>query len=292
MKERPILFSGPMVRAILSGAKTQTRRVIRLDRPCVQLPREVRSEPMIFAVGQGASLPAGAYRATMNPQGAVCGVSADGKVTLGLKPGEFHWRCPYADGETVLVDHQWRIFPRGDSHLWVREAFWQVSSYPGAMPSGEPFPQSYCWGSLIQYAADGNPPNTPNKHYPEGLTGGGISAPDPYASWHKRPSIHLPRRRSRITLEVTSIRVERLQAITEADARAEGIHGWSKDRALYKWAPADHEGDGPCWPWVDCPKTAQEAYVRLWDEINGARAPWASNPWVWVVEFKRLVSGG
>jgi hypothetical protein len=80
-----------------------------------------------------------------------------------------------------------------------------------------------------------------------------------------KPSIHMPRWASRITLEVTGVRVERLQAITEEDAEAEGAF------AL---------GDIAC--------SHREWFRGLWDSINAERAPWTSNPWVWVVEFKRL----
>jgi len=84
-----------------------------------------------------------------------------------------------------------------------------------------------------------------------------------YERW--RPSIFMPRWASRITLEVTGVRVERLQDISEADAIAEGIE----------------RPNNPVWYAVD-------EYQHLWDQINAKRAPWASNPWVWVIEFKRV----
>lgn len=80
----------------------------------------------------------------------------------------------------------------------------------------------------------------------------------------------MPRWASRLLLEVTSVRVERLQSITEADARAEGCH----------------DGDGA--PTQELSDTARGAFALRWDDINAKRAPWASNPWVWVVEFKRV----
>lgn len=84
-----------------------------------------------------------------------------------------------------------------------------------------------------------------------------------------RPSIYMPRRLSRITLEVTGVRVERLQDISEADALAEGV-------------AAKHTPDADY--------TAREAYAALWEQINGGGS-WAANPWVWVVEFKRAGGG-
>lgn len=90
------------------------------------------------------------------------------------------------------------------------------------------------------------------------------------------PSIHMPREACRLVLEVEAVRVERLQDISEADAVAEGIltneegHYWSYDSGKFD-------------PWY----TAKEAYASLWESINGAGS-WEANPWVWVVEFKRL----
>lgn len=91
-----------------------------------------------------------------------------------------------------------------------------------------------------------------------------------------RPSIHMPRWASRIQLEIVSVRVERLNDCREADALAEGV----------KAEPCDHvrlscEEIGCCGP------TARGMYAALWDQINGAGA-WAANPWVWVIEFKRV----
>lgn len=99
-------------------------------------------------------------------------------------------------------------------------------------------------------------------------------------AWWKRPAIFMPRAASRITLELTSVRVERLQSISEDEARADGAHlvpgeggGWKFDR-----------GEQEC-------DSAVEAYRRLWDSLNADRGfGWDSNPWVWVVEFRRAVA--
>ncbi len=102
-----------------------------------------------------------------------------------------------------------------------------------------------------------------------------VMEPKGTGNWVKRSSIHMPRWASRITLEVTAVRVERVQDISEADAKAEGIkptmygnyaaHGFALDR------------------------DAIGAYQALWNSINGKKYPWASNPWVWIYEFKRIV---
>jgi hypothetical protein len=102
----------------------------------------------------------------------------------------------------------------------------------------------------------------------------------------RRPSIHMPRWASRILLEIVSVRVERLQEISEADSIAEGIN-------CYPFRPDDgfpicsgythEENDDRCMLWA----TAKLAYLKLWESINGPDS-WAANPWVWVIEFKRV----
>lgn len=181
MKERPILFSGPMVLAILEGRKTQTRRVVKLDGFCGDPVYETR----------------------------------DGDLVDPLS------LCPYGQS--------------GD-RLWVRETH-------GFVGGDRRF---------LQYAADF----------------GGVHEEAGVPRW--LPSIHMPRRASRLTLEIKSVRVERLQDISEADAKAEGVccapghpHG-SKDQ---------HKG----------------AFQKLWDSLNADRGfGWTKNPYVWVMEFRPI----
>jgi hypothetical protein len=98
--------------------------------------------------------------------------------------------------------------------------------------------------------------------------------------WHRRPSIFMPRTASRITLEITDVRVERLQSISEADAIAEGIYLFPGDGGGFKAARGQQEYD-----------TAVEAYRHLWDGLNVERGfGWDANPWVWVVAFDRLTT--
>lgn len=195
MTDRPIIFSGPMVQALLAGRKTQTRRV--------------------------------------------------------LKP-------PYGTLE-YLRDGTWKpictkFFP-GD-RLYVREAFigpyaYEVNEYP---------PRD--WGNkAIWFPADGPVPEAPAKQF-----------------WHRaRPSIHMPRWASRLTLIVTDVRVQRLQDISEADAVAEGC-GWSD-----MW-----EGYTPCPQPGDCryfnSRSATDSFAQLWGGIHDPDA-WDENPWVVALTF-------
>lgn len=201
MKELPILFSAPMVRAILGGRKTQTRRIVKGLRPGLGVVTKCQD-------GSNAPLP------------SVCW-DIGGPII----------KCPYG-------------FP-GD-RLWVRET-WQCSQVPDDGPDQE-----------LWFAADSD----------------GRRPPDVEEEWSWRPSIHMPRWASRITLEITSVRVERLQEISEGDAKAEGC------------APAWLDVDGERVNHGSAP-TYRQGYARLWGEINGPGS-WADNPWVWVIEFKRV----
>lgn len=112
-----------------------------------------------------------------------------------------------------------------------------------------------------------------------------------HARWH--PSIHMPKEAARLFLRVTEVRAERIQDITDKQIENEGIRVWSKDGKLFKYAPADHEGDAPAWPWTECPRTPRYAAKRLWDStIKPADLPiygWEANPWVWVIGFERVI---
>ncbi len=227
MKEKPILFSGEMVRAILDGRKTQTRRVIKRWPPKIRLNRRVSGDWPFSNV----SVEPGVYQPYSNPYGALSVVTDNGKK-LGIKPSEFEWISPYGQS--------------GD-HLWVRET-WS----PGYVFDGWP-PREIPDDAPIHYWADGNPPAVWDVTKP-------------------KPSIFMPRWASRITLEVVSVRVERLQEITDMDAIAEGVH---------QVGGIDRTG-------LTTGETVLE-FRTLWDSINAARGyGWDSNPWVWVVEFKKV----
>lgn len=190
MNERPILFSTPMVKAILDGRKTMTRRVMKPQ------PEE------------------GAYL--------------------------HHYEDDGIAFANPCVFHKYR-YVVGD-RLWVRETFHIVPP------------------NMIFYKTD----------------------PENKAKTGWKPSIFMPRCASRITLEITSIKVERLQDITEDDAIKEGIPDkyssysneyqiWSESRKKYL---SGH--------------TAIKVFEQLWNSINGKKYPWAADPWVFAIEFKRV----
>lgn len=219
MKERPILFSGHMVRAILEGRKTQTRRVWKLPKwaewDCIQGGEE-----------SGSLIP-------KDP--ALRGWYSVDEVA-----------CPYGQ--------------IGD-RLWVRESFAMHTKGADAL-QGTEYDAPWYRADSDSYGLLGH----------DGL--GPVYAED--LEW--KPSIHMPRTACRIILEITGLRVERLTAISEADSLAEGI----------KEGIGDFAGCYCCGPAMSG-TTASECYSRLWDAINGHGA-WEENPWVWIVEFKRVLS--
>lgn len=199
MKERPIIFSGQMVRAILNGTKTQTRRVIN-----DQAWRAARGFDDGWPVARHPDMPSTWYRV----------------------------RCPYG--------------VRGN-RLWVRETWSHTGKGVGTI--GDARDARMAMNGHPVYRADG-----------ERLG---------FSWW---PSIHMPSEFSRITLEITGVRVERLQDISHDDALAEGVEEFDGPIALKDQRLTLH----------------QHAFANIWDAVNGKRHPWDSNPWVWVIEFKPI----
>lgn len=232
MKERPILFSAPMVRAILEGRKTQTRRIMKVQPP---------DETYKFS-----TLCDTTAREERKHIGAHHFAKYDGFKQLDSTA---FFRSPYGY--------------KGD-RLWVRENFAYVScdeNEKGALP----------WGTHEIY---------PLEDYGASHYSIRYAATEKEMDWESgwRPSIHMPRWASRITLEITNIRVERLQDISEEDAKAEGVTQFSSIGAEQRIA-CDTKNRSQ----ADSPYTL--AFASLWSEINGAES-WNANPWVWVVEFK------
>lgn len=191
MKEIPILFSGEMVRAILDGRKTQTRRVIKLSN------RSRHDEPPIY----------------------------DSAIGWRFKGGP-NLQCPYGHpGDRLWVRETWGVLHQG-SFGRIKDAYVYRATDDGAVERR-------------------------------------------YRDFKWRPSIHMPRGISRITLEITGVRVQRVQEISVEDCIAEGLVTYAR------------EHDAKC--------DLQDQFIALWDSINSARGfGWEENPWVWVIEFKRI----
>lgn len=193
MADKPIIFSAPMVRALLAGRKTQTRRVIKPQPTCerpAQIERGVR-----FAVGD---------------------------------------------------------------RLWVRESFALVP------------PSAYRMSEGVQQTVNPDASACQAAIYAAGWE---RSKP------HWKPSIHMPRWASRLTLGVTAVRIERLQSISDADARAEGVRVLPLQDAVdpsawWEVEPGQHQA-----------RTPSESFRSLWTSINGADS-WAANPWVAAISFE------
>lgn len=241
VRERPILFSAPMILAILDGHKTQTRRV-------------VKPQPSPYHYLQpmwGTSPPP-------NP------------VSFG-EP--YLWREVGPDYPDDESDDRSCPYGLPGDRLWVREAHWRDIRWSRVV----------IYDATPEYAKYQNDialtrctfPNTDITH--ELPTGDEVRASMLPKFWKRKPSIHMPRWASRITLEITAVRVERLRDISAADAWAEGVRP--------DGVPA-HAGGGEQ-DHADPEGATVDAYRALWDSINGKTHPWERNPWVWVVEFKR-----
>ncbi|MFM0243849.1 hypothetical protein [Paraburkholderia sediminicola] len=252
MKERPILFNGAMVRALLDGSKTQTRRVVKLphNNPLGQW------EPTTIGGENGGRTLAGA--------------------TLPLQGGIWHTRT----GDSLICPHG----QPGD-RLWVRESgvinkLLGTVKKPGLFRHDVPTTPEIGHYWVEETRAPGASYNV-----------GGCSRSSALLSYGAKvcPSIHMPRWACRLELEITTVRVERLQDISAADARAEGIEfqehriagdvcrSWKAYGSANGWYP---EG-------VDSAPIF--SYRSLWDGLNAERGyGWDINPWVWVVQFARV----
>ena len=207
-KERPILFSGPMVKAIIAGRKTQTRRIVKVH------PAHAENAKLAHTDWD----------------------SGDGDARLQVVGGGGLWcKCPYGT--------------KGD-RLWVKETLRWSEDYKAAY-----------------FAAD------------DGL------APVDEWPWQRSilPSIHMPRGVSRILLEIDSLRVERLQDITDDDAKAEGfpLPGPQTTKLTVRNLDGTVERSIAQGHFFD----ARSNFCATWEALNGKKAPWSSNPWVWVVSF-------
>ena len=215
VRTRPILFNGEMIRALLNGTKSQTRRIIKPQPPST-------------------------HRA-WNNHGDDDLVFFTDHPTQGDKGNVLHWRCPYGSpGDLLWVRETWRTIARFDDKSPKQiEELARNAEVPAQWTGLE-----YMDGKRVSWEVDG--PNQPGR---------------------LRPSIHMPRWASRITLEVLSVSAERIQDVSEEDARAEGVIPLQMDGLSYR-----------------------PGFEGLWDTINGAKrgCSWTDNPWVWAVAFRRV----
>jgi hypothetical protein len=253
MKERPILLSAPMVRAILEGRKTQTRRVVKGVKHFPDWGSAVGMVGGAWLYGSPAGL-------GLSDRGDNWSVRLDEDHLRRMCTREaYGWGagsgCPYGQpGDRLWVRESWMPDPPNDGSwaytTWAGQRIGQIAGVP----------DRYRRPEFCNYAADW-----------------------PYGPVIWTPSIHMPRWASRITLEVTGVRVERLQDISEADAWAEGCEPGETDDYGRPF-PADVDHGGGCTEGWDC---AKDWFADLWESINSPGS-WDANPWVWVVEFRRV----
>lgn len=207
-------------------------------------------------------------------------------IGVQVLPPVHRWKCVdglwHALGKTPKVERQFATtwpdpvrcpYGQPGDRLWVRET-WQTSKIADAKSP-----------KRMAIDAIGSPELIPIR-YADGAIRARFDTRD--VLWGKgRPSIHMPRCASRITLEITGVRVERLQDISESDAIAEGLTFRDQAHGPRFWCGRPHPAD-PDGERMKVFYDPRQAFESLWDWINGDRAAWASNPWVWVVEFKRV----
>ncbi len=210
-KERPILFSPKMIRAILAGNKSQTRRIMKPQPTYDGLP-VTKISPLLIGID---------YH----------------------KTGEFMKHHPEYD--RVVTSGLWCPKGRPRDHLWVKEG-WRPTI------EGNEVIVRYLADGAQHFFGDGMPPGWT---IPKAAAKGNVT------------SLFMPRWASRITLEVTEVRCERLTDISYDDCEREGI------------TPQQVEAAGNC---------IVNAYAELWDSINGKTHPWESNPWVWAISFRKI----
>ncbi|BEM02898.1 hypothetical protein SM14VA4_04700 [Serratia marcescens] len=243
MKERPVIFNGEMVRAILDGRKTQTRRVMKVQ-------PESSGFGLRFITESLNNRDTGKY---FWSQSDACGIN---------RPRSKPFACPFGQvGDRLWVRETWGVVSH-DFDENERIIDW-VPDRPATAIHEMPFGNGYYSGHAI-YAADGE------------FTWGDDDGHGERSCW--KPSIHMPREACRILLEITAVRVERLNDISEEDAKAEGVKPAGDMLPDYPDTFLTPKGDFA---------TAKVAFQRLWQSIYGEEG-WAANPWVWVIEFRRV----
>lgn len=230
MKETGLMFKAPLVRAILEGRKTQTRRIVK--------PAPAADQPLQHITTETGLT----YARSME------------RINF-QNPRRIRWESPVGKpGDRIYVRETWQG-PLMSSKEWEDHYFSGADDLPTKFRTS-----TYC-----KYAADGGPP-------PEFTT----MDDETVARW--KPSIHMPMWAARIWLEITGVRLERLQQITEADAKAEGAEPWPCDHP--RRSCADIDCNGPDY---------LAGFRHIWESTGG---DWHANPWVWVIDFKTISTTG
>jgi hypothetical protein len=232
--ERPILMSAPMVRALLNGTKTQTRRIVNITPPAF-----------------GACL-------------------GDIEGHPKYEDEWFYWYDGGSKGSSFTCP-----YGKPGDRLWVKETFYAYGYWTKTFDTEE--------GRDVWHFNDETNKHGETYRYFDNapLRSALRTRKSLQLGWYKRPAIFMPRDVSRLTLEVTEVRVQRLQEISEADAIAEGVERWVVGDGWreYGLSPEDEAVVNAPMP------TARESYRTLWDSINGPGS-WDANDWVWAVTFK------
>lgn len=247
MKERGMIFNAEMVRAILDGRKTQTRRIMKPQPdPCP---------------GGGHWWPSNVFKTMLHVEEEM----QNGKGGWGGLVGD---ACPFGDvGDRIWVRETWATLGNEDGCC----VDWEGNLCKGDERSAARIYRASC----EQRPGDYGLWSIPDDAYWK-----------PHTKEHKfegawRPSIHMPRWASRILLEITDVRVERLNAISEEDATAEGVPPAGSLLPDYPGTFLTPKGDFA---------TAKVAFQRLWESIYGEES-WKANSWVWVISFERIEGG-
>ncbi|WP_213223030.1 ASCH domain-containing protein [Klebsiella grimontii] len=256
MKERGMIFNGEMVRALLDGRKTQTRRIVKGADGAVKFCKEwdINGEEIFVVLGE--------------------------KDHTGMNPVLGAISCPLgAVGDRIWVRETWGVVSHeldedGRIQPWTPDR-------PATAIHEMPFGNGYYSGYAI-YAADGDFTWGDDDGYEDGRS-----------CW--KPSIHMPKAASRILLEITDVRVERLNTISEEDAQREGVYTevWDQTVVARNYAARDEffqfwSEDMP--HYVEMNQLYRSSFRSLWSSIYGDES-WKANPWVWVISFERVEGG-
>ncbi|HBY6332099.1 TPA: hypothetical protein RUZ73_002080 [Klebsiella pneumoniae] len=245
MTERGMIFNAEMVRAILDGRKTQTRRIMKVQ-----------------------------------PESNQLGLLLITDSTKHSDIGKYHWAESNATGNHVRSKLFSCPFGAVGDRIWVRETWAILGNEDGCCIDWE---EKLCKADersaarIYRASCEQRPGNYGLWSIPDDADWKPHTKDYQYeGAW--RPSIHMPRWASRILLEITDVRVERLNAISQEDAQAEGME-------LTGWRPtySDPDSGGEV-------LTPYDNFAQLWASIYGDES-WNSNPWVWVIEFKRVEGG-